>query len=155
MQLFRIDWDRFVLLLLPIRLRVTELFVMARAIIQPVMSVHSRFMLNRADNLYKMSHNGQVCHLRAMLNDTFDTQLRRITIEDTRRYDWTFVYKENADKPLLLETVVIASEQFTTGEGTDFTVFVPSSISFSVKPQMISLINFYKLAGKRYSIIFN
>lgn len=155
MRLFLIDWDRLVLLLLPIRLRAIELFVIARAMVQPISTLYSRLMLNREGNKYKMSHNGQVCYLRKMLNDTFDTELRRITIEDTERYEWTLVYRELMDKPVLLDTVVISSEQFTSDEGTDFTVFVPATMNRNIRAQMISLINFYKLAGKRYSIIYN
>jgi len=84
----------------------------------------------------------------------FDTAQRRITVEDTERYEFTYVYREAADRPVWLNTVEVASEGYTTGTGTDFTVTVPQAISQSVRPQMISLINYYKVTGIRYSIKF-
>jgi len=154
MRLFRTNWDRLVLLLLPIQLRVAVNFVLFRAMIQSIYTLNDRFLANRTDNLYKLKHNGQVCYLRAMLNDSFDITNRRIMIEDTGRNDWTFVYNEAQNKPLLLETVIIVSEHLTNDEGTDFTVKVPAEFS-PLQSQIISLVNYYKLAGKRYSIVFN
>lgn len=154
MRLFEIDINRLVVLLLPTFLRGKELFAFARAMVQPVYSLMGWFEVNRQANLYNLKHNGQVCYLRAVLNDAFDMQLRRIRLEDSERLDWVFVYPEAADRPLWLDTVVIASEAFTSDEGTDFTVIVPSDLSRAIIPQMISLVNYYKLAGKRYSIVF-
>jgi hypothetical protein len=154
MRLFQIDIDRLVSLLLPTFLRTRIDFVFVRAMFQPVSTVLDRFNINRSGNLYNLGHNGQICYLRALLNDAFDTDLRRISVDDIERYDWVYIYPESADRPVWLDTVVIASEDFTGDTATDFVVTVPADINQSVKPQMISLINYYKLAGKRYSIIF-
>lgn len=154
MRLFEIDINRLVVLLIPTFLRNKINFAFVRAMVQPVYSLMSRFEANRQANIYNIGHNGQVCYLRAVLNDAFDMELRRIRLEDSARYDWTFVYPEAADQPLWLETVLIASEAFTGDEGTDFTVICPGDLSRAIVPQMISLLNYYKLAGKRYSIIF-
>lgn len=154
MRLFQINIDRLVLLLLPTFLRTPMIFAVVRAMVQPVYTLLDLFNSNRTSNLYNLGHNGQVCYLRAMLNDVFDTDQRRIRISDTERYDWTFIYPEAADNPLWLDTVVIASEDFTGDDASDFSVIVPEGISQAIRPQMISLINYYKLVGKRYSIIF-
>jgi len=154
MRLFLIDIDRLVSLLLPTFLRKQFTFALVRAMTQSVYTLLDLFSTNRSANLYSLGHNGQACYLRAMLNDAFDTALRRIRIEDTERYDWAFVFTESEDKPLWLDTVVIASEEFIGEDSTDFTVIVPAGIDQTVKPQMISQINYYKLVGKRYSIIF-
>jgi len=163
MRLFEIDINRLVVLLMPTFLRKRFNFALVRAMIQPVSTVMSLFEANRGANLYNMKHNGQVCYLRAVLNDAFDVEQRRIRIEDSERWDWTFIYQETEDKPLWLalrqaqEPVLIASDAFTTDEGTDFMVIVPGFDELSqraIRPQMISLVNYYKLAGMRYSIIF-
>lgn len=154
MTQFRIDIDRLVTLLLLPDLRVRFNFIFVRAMVQPVASLLDKFKLNRSNNLYDLEHNGQVCYLRSMLNDWFDPSERRITIEDTVRYNWTFIYPEAADQPLWLETVPVASEAYTSDEGVDFTVNVPAELGTGIKPRMISLINYYKLAGKRYAINF-
>lgn len=154
MRLFEIDINRLVLLLMPTFLRQRINFAFARAMVQPVYSLMGWFEANRQANLYNLKHNGQVCYLRAMLNDAFDNELRRIRIEDSERWDWTFIYPEETDRPLWLETVLIASDAFTTDEGTDFMVIVPAQLGTVIRPQMISLLNYYKLAGKRYSILF-
>ncbi len=154
MRLFQIDIDRLIALLLPTFLRTRINFALVRAMVQPVATLLDRLNANRTTNLYNLGHNGQVCYLRTLLNDAFDVSQRRIRIDDTVRYDWTWIYPEDTDRPLWLEVVPIASEQFTGDEGTDFTVIVPADIDRSITPQMISLINYYKLAGKRYSIQF-
>ena len=154
MTLFQIDIDRLATLLLPTFLRTRINFAFVRAMLQPVDTALDSFNSSRTNNLYNLNHNGQVCHLRGMMNDYFDVDLRRIRIEDTVRYGWLFVYPESADRPLWLETVSVASDAFTSDEGADFTVIVPADISRDMKPRMISLINYYKLAGKRYAIIF-
>jgi hypothetical protein len=154
MRLFQIDIDRLASLLLPTFLRTRIIFAFVRAMIQPVSTLLDKFNSNRTNNLYDLGHNGQVCYLRALLNDSFDTDLRRIRIVDTERFDWTFIYPEATDRPLWLNIVEVASEDFTGDDATDFSVIVPAGISQTVKPQMISLINYYKLTGKRYSIIF-
>ena len=155
MRIFQIDIDRLTALLLPTFLRSRFTFAWVRAMLQPVSSLLDRFNSNRSRNLYNLTHNGQVCYLRALLNDSFDVSQRRIKIDDTARYDWTWIYTEAADRPLWLGVVPVASEQYTGDEGTDFTVIVPAEISRDIVPQMISLVNYYKLAGKRYSIIFS
>ncbi len=154
MRLFQIDIDRLALLLLPTFARTPTVYVAARAMLQPIGALIDRFNKNRERNLYNIGHNGQTCHLRGLLNDVFDTAQRRITVEDTERYEFTYVYREAADRPVWLNTVEVASEGYTTGTGTDFTVTVPQAISQSVRPQMISLINYYKVTGIRYSIKF-
>ena len=147
--------DRLALLLLPTFIRTTTVYATARAILQPVATLLDGFNKNRENNLYNIGHNGQTCKLRAMLNDMFDTGQRRITVEDTDRYEFTYVYREAQDRPVWLNMVEVASEGYTTGVGTDFTVSVPQGIPQTVRPQMISLINYYKLAGMRYSIKFD
>lgn len=159
MRIFNPDIDRLAALLLPTFLRTRFNYALTRALLQPVSTLLDVFNANRSRNLYNLSHNGQVCYLRALLNDTFDVSLRRIIIDDTMRYDWSWIYPEATDRPMWLApiaigTVRIASEQYTNDEGTDFTIIVPSDISRDIIPQMISLVNYYKLAGKRYSIIF-
>lgn len=155
MRLFEIDINRLVFLLIPTFMRSRFNYAFFRCLVQPVWTLMDWFEANRQANLYNLKHNGQVCYLRAMLNDAFDTELRRIRVEDSERWDWTFIYREEADKPLWLETVVIASDAFTSDMGTDFMVIVPAELGEGIRPQMISLVNYYKLAGKRYSIVFN
>jgi hypothetical protein len=154
MRLFQIDMDRLALLLLPTFVRTVTVYVAVRAMLQPIATLLDKFNKNRESNLYNIGHNGQECKLRAMLNDVFDPVQRRITIEDTDRYEFTFVYREAADRPVWLNTVEVASEGYTSFIATDFTVTVPQGIPRSVRPQMISLINYYKLTGIRYSIKF-
>ena len=53
------------------------------AAVTPLNYIHTRFLEFRKDAAYRLNHNGQVCYLRAVLNDTFDPELRRITVTDT------------------------------------------------------------------------
>lgn len=156
MPQFRIDIDRLTVLLLPTFMRTAIVYALARAMVQPLSTLQGMFASHRASNLYNAGHNGQTCHLRGMLNDAFDPLLRRITIDDTERHEFMFVYHETDDKPLWAEkepaAVLLVSERYATGEGVDFAATVPGDISIAARPQMVSMLNYYKLAGKRYTI---
>lgn len=155
MKLFQINFNNLTIQLLPTFMRQPVVMAFVRAAMQPVFTLVDRFNISRNNNIYNLQHNGQRCYLRSMLNDAFDPDQRRITIDDTIAYDWLYIYPESADQPLWLETRLIASLQYTGIEGTDFTVFCNGACSVGSRPQMVALLNYYKLAGKRYSIIFN
>jgi hypothetical protein len=182
-KIFDIDYKRLIVLLLPTFLRKPILFSFLKALIQPLIKIYDSFLLNRTQNLYKIDTTGQVCYLRKMLNDNFDSEQRRIYIGEGLASDWIFVYLKslfntsggkqptcvgNADslsttigkKTYVFNSentgVTLISKQGTVGaSGLDFTVMVPSELRGIVdESRLTSLINYYKLASKRYAITY-
>lgn len=176
---FNIDYKRLLVMLLPTPIRKPVVFAIMKAIFRPIVTLYDAFMLNRAQNIYRMTRTGQVCHLRGMLNDAFDSDLRRIYIADSQAAGWIFLYKQSLFNsidnkyPLMVtkadtitadafgNTTLIFNEGLTLipkqgsigASGIDFLVMVPFALLGVVDENRIkSQVNYYKLASKRYEI---
>jgi hypothetical protein len=150
---YKIDFDRLVLLLLPTFLRKPVLFGYIKALISPIASLHYRWERMRADNLKKLSYNSQRCYLRGALNDKYDHELRRITIDETLDLGQDYIYTpaENLDVYL---GVMYLEQEFNYGDSVvDFLVNVPGQLLNTKINEITATINFYKLAGKNYKLL--
>lgn len=175
---FNIDFKRLILSLLPTFLRKPLLYSLLKAMVQPVITVYDSFTKSRSENLYKLKITPQICYLRKMLNDSFDIDLRGIYISDGNPSNWVIAYPQarfnatDGKQPLwaasanetqlnkLIFTtnagVTIVPRQGDIGaSGLDFNVMVPSRLrGIADEKRMISLVNYYKLASKRYAISY-
>lgn len=136
-------------------LRRPRLVALLNATGLPVSRLHVLFSSFRGDVRYKLTHNGQVCFLQAVLNDSFDFTARRIRITDADTLEWgQFAWREAEDRPIMLGTFLLNREGFMGADGIDFVVHIPYAISLTDDNyNMIhSLLRYYKLAGKRYII---
>jgi len=164
MDFFNIDFDNLVWTNLPIRLRQPIQFAWLKALAAPVKYVYNLFMTNRANSLYLLGHNSQVCYIEATLNDTFDTSLRRIYITDGSAMAPVNLYLVTEADPVWLGKV---SEEGTTSYldpvplytesetivRIGFIVNVPASITFDMA-RMKALVDLYRLPGRNvYSIV--
>jgi hypothetical protein len=179
-QIPAIDYKRLVVQLLPTFMRFPALYALLYAMVYPVSTLRDRFLKNRADNLYKINQTGQVCYLRGMLNDNFDPTQRRILLIDGVNSDWQFTYKEQTfnttDKgePLYVaaansitsdslgnstlvfsgNTIVNIPKRGSIGAlGFDFSIKLPMELrGVADENHLKALVNYYKLASKRYDI---
>ncbi|WPC13622.1 hypothetical protein LEQ04_08415 [Riemerella anatipestifer] len=110
-----------------------------------------RFNFNRNENLYNLQHNGQVCYLRKVLNDRFDVSQRRILIVDGNRYRRPYIYTDGEQKSKYLGIMYLRDDADYADTGVDFIVLVPAGLSYN-NYEMQALVDFYKLASKRYKI---
>lgn len=149
---YSVDWNRLVVLLLPTSLRKAKLVAFVQALIAPIIQVHYSWLLKRNEDLYKMQHTGQVCRLRKVLNDQLDVSLRRIYINDGNAFPRKYIYTRAENKPVFIGKTFIYQNDEYTNTGVDFTVFVPSEIINTEVFKLKALIEFYKLAGKRYKL---
>mgnify|MGYP000252482231 FL=1 len=95
------------MLLLPTFYRKPLIAAFAQSMVQGVNIVYGNFMRWRQDKQYRLSHNGQVCYLRAVLNDQFDPIERRITITDgTANMDLLTLYCRDMDMAALVRREV-------------------------------------------------
>lgn len=163
MRLFNVDFSILVRTLVPVSLRNAVQLAWLNALVSPVQWLYTQFTGNRLNNLYRLSHNGQVCYLEAALNDLFDPVARRLVIVDGPFEDPLFVYLAPENKPLWLGLVsetgatpypdpqVLYTNAETTLLGVSFIVQVPASVAagpgYSLN-RLRALVNTYRLPGK-------
>lgn len=156
---YNINYNRLAVLLLPTALRKVRIVSYLRALLVPVDSLYYLWKNFRVDNIYKVTHTGQVCSLRKSLNDRFDPELRRIYIGDGQQNPTTYMHTEAEYQELHInteaeaDTVWLYMESETADSGLDFIVYVPFGVAFNNKFALYAHIDFYKAGGKRYAII--
>jgi len=150
--MFRIDFRKLAILLLPIPLRKVKTIRFLHALLSPTAQVHSQFSKNRESHLYDLSITPQVCYLEKALNDRFDYVERRIYIQDSVHPSVFYIYRSVEDKPYYMDGVkFIYGHKDYLAEKTDFTVFVPNTLEFDTN-EMVALLNKYKLASMKFRI---
>lgn len=134
--IYIINWQKLVVWLIPTPLRQPRLMAWIQALAAPIGDVYLKFIAlkNYAD--YELSITPQVCFLQKMLNDKWDSDLRRIRIvkpviksplilylKSENKRQLLFLKSEN--KPVILYKK-IESEAFIV----DFIVEVPGDVIF-------------------------
>jgi hypothetical protein len=149
---YDIDFRRLVLLLLPTFLRRPRLVAFVSALISPLSGLHPQFLRYRADTLWRLDHNSQVCYLRGALNDLLDPVERRITVLDVPpSHGLTLVPERETGQPLLMPSrtnraVIVGRRGFTIG-GYDFMITIPAGVDAD---RARAVADEFKLASKRF-----
>lgn len=150
---YKVDFDKLILLLLPTFLRKPVLFGYVRALIAPIAALHYRWSRIRDENLKKLSYNSQRCYLRAALNDKYDPDFRRITIDGTLGVEQDYIYTPAENSPVFLGVMYLEQDFNYVSSKVDFLVNVPREIMNAKINEIVATLEFYKLAGKQYQII--
>ena len=148
---YNFNIDKLLVLLTPTFLRKPKLVAWLRTLAMPLNKLLDDFKVHRERDLYNLTHNSQVCYLRKALNDEFDPQLRRIKIEDGTRNIRRYIYQRNVNRPLYLGRMFLYLRGNYIDGGVDFVVVLPRGLEYD-KYKLEALVNFYKLAGKRWTI---
>ena len=154
---YDINFNKLAVWLVSKGLRKTKLLVLATVLLHPLIALRNSVMTFRKAKLYELSITPQVCYLEKMLNDKYDSSLRRIVIDDAEWHLPWFIYQEAENKPQYLYTEAENNPValYTDGESgialNDFVVLVPLAVSFA-EAEMRSLVDKYKLFGTKYSI---
>ena len=154
MDKYDVNFKRLALLLLPTFRRRPLLAAMAYAAVSPLQYLHTRFIL------WKRESNGQVCYLRALLNDKFDPIDRRITITETvENVGFITLHKREEDDEVLVPRrgserfLILNRRGFGGVSGYDFWVNIPLALRDKLDiTQLRAVVDAYKLASKRFSI---
>lgn len=163
MSAYDVNYKKSVLLLLPVRLRLSTLFSYVYTCVSPVAYLHVQFKAFMADTKYRLVHNGQHCHLRGLLNDAFDPTQRRIFLSDvagTHEPLLLFLRSENKAKRIYRRSenkeVILNRRGFGAVNGFDFVINIPNALSLTVDDitRLRALTDIYKLVSKRYQIIY-
>lgn len=160
MNKYDVNFKRLALLLLPTFWRKPLLATILYAVVSPLSYLHTRFILFRQDSNYRLTHNGQVCYLRAVLNDTFDPIARRVTITETNDNIGNItLYHRSEDKSKILpqrnsgKVMIINRRGFGGINGFDFWINLPFALYGTIDiTRAKAIVNTYKLASKRFSI---
>lgn len=163
MKLFKIDYKRLVLLLLPPCLRYPRIYALLLALTFGIEGLYRSFSRQREADLTRLRRNGQVCYLRALLNEELDPEQQRIRIGDASLPgEWIMAYTESAAYQLLINTepgtegrpVPVLYDEAAILENTSFfTVYVPWNEDMDdMTNRLRSLMNGYKLLSKTYII---
>jgi hypothetical protein len=152
--MFNIDYNKLIQWLIPGFKRKPVMYAWMLALCTPVMIMYGVFLRKREAALYNLAHDSRVFSLRALLNDRFDKDARRITIADGFSFDRVYIYREDEAKPLYLGTVSLHNPGDYGDTGVDFLVNVPSALSLTAQDmiEMDALVKYYKLASKRFLI---
>ena len=149
--MYNLNIDKLLVLLTPTFLRKRKLVAWLRTLAMPLNKLLDDFKVHRERDLYNLTHNSQVCYLCKALNDEFDPQLRRIKIEDGTRNIRRYIYQRNVNRPLYLGRMFLYLRGNYIDGGVDFVVVLPRGLEYD-KYKLEALVNFYKLAGKRWTI---
>lgn len=157
---YDINAKRLALLLLPTFWRKPGFAALAYAAVSPLQWLHTQFVLWKRDAEYRVQKNGQVCHLRAVLNDMFDPIARRITItEEAAEAGALMLRKREEEQALLLprretgRAFIINRRGFGGVNGYDFWVNIPIALYGTVDVSRLrAIVGTYKLASRRFSI---
>lgn len=155
-NVYRIDFDKLVVQLLPILLRKATHVVWLRALITPWVALHKSFMAKRAAWRYQLTHTPQVFSLENVLNDTFDPEQRRIYIVDGDYIDAIRFYEPADSRPVHFyeatpEVRFYEPSAFDVLD-VDFVVHIPLSLSAAEELRFRALLDFYKLPDKTYTL---
>jgi len=157
--MMQINWNRLIVLLLPVRLRTATLHGYISSLIAPLVSLYNSLLSYNAITTYKLRHTSQVWSIEKVLNDEFDPVERRVRIFDAGGNSIVPLYPDadlrsvSLDDDLTGCLILQADSGYDNGD-FDFVVRLPYRYADSQVYHMKSLVNFYKLAGKRYDIIF-
>lgn len=149
---YNLNVKKLSVLLLPTLLRDKLLIYYLYCAIKPLERMHFQWLRMRKNTIYKLNHNGQVCYFQGALNDRFDPDRRRIVIMDSHRYKEQYIYTIGEKKPKYLGVMYLRQASDFVDNGVDFVVLAPAALLDKNNYEMKSLIDYYRLASKRYII---
>lgn len=167
-NIYKLNFRNLANFLTPPFLRKQRFIDWLDTLLKPLEEVNFRFNGFRRDSIYKVTHNGQVVYLQKVLRDQFDRELRRIQIVDSISFDPVWVYPDADNLPVYITDDADPEPRFiyTGGAvfgdiGFDFVILMPAELKPASEEdlnifelQIKSLTNYYKLASKRYLIVW-
>jgi hypothetical protein len=155
--LYDIDYSKLTRWQAPAYIRKSRLLALLRIAINGVVFLYQDLLRFRKRKLYELMITPQVCYLERLLNDRFDFTQRRIRIIDPTFFEPVWLAQEEELAPVYFTTesendpVWLPTEEEVGQIQNDFVITAPASINFD-ENEMRSLVNVFKLAGKRYKI---
>lgn len=155
--------ERLVPLLLPVRLRRPGFLAFVRSLLHPVILLQDEIR-------YKMQHDSRVIYLEKVLNESFNVSgysplahevSKQIYIGPGEIPDEVYIFQNlEPDIPPYIgisidagdgDDVYLNTREELDNQYCDFTVVVPFALQIS-EIKLKSLVDYYKMAGKKYKI---
>jgi hypothetical protein len=166
-NIYHINFGTLIKMFVPSLVNRPKLFAMAVALLRPEVLEYDRWLTWAGDAVYRVSHNGSIISLTAMLNDKFDPVQRRIFIKNVQQQDAVRFYPEAMNRqvgfyPLAMgKQVGFRPSLEYDPSAADFTVHVPVDLKPGAPEleqkfliRMGGQIDYYKLFAKKYQIIW-
>lgn len=144
--MYGISWQYFIEERIGSPLRKAVMFAFFHAILTPLKSLHTRFLLFKTVQEREVNITPQVRILRYWLNELYDSTDRRFEVLDYTNTIPLLIWGESYNDPLYLPV-------FLSSKAYDFTVIAPCE-AYSQRFFIIAFLDKYKLAGKRYKLRF-
>jgi hypothetical protein len=147
--------EKVIKLLLPIIMRRFRTIEWIKALLAPIEWL-------KADILYRMQHDCRVIYMEKMLNEKFNTpgydpndheETKVIYIDEGNTPERLWLNKSTNPDKIYLGTAYLNTTGYYNDDYSDFIIYVPS-IMEPLEPKVRKYINYYKLAGKAYKIIY-
>ncbi len=160
MKAIEIDIKKWVIMLLPTFLRGRCLVAFVQVLAQPLLTLYSNFLNSREENIYDLSHTGQTCLLRDVLNDYFDVDSFQI-VDCAVEGEWVVVYDETdllSDQHVIVsdeDSVMVYDEDLLHVPVGSFIVYVPKEVcedvinDTAVMPRIRALVEKYRLVSRK------
>lgn len=156
MKLFPINLHKLGVVLLPVMMRSASMVEFYRILLKGFEAKQDGFFSRRTKTLYNLNHNGQVCKLRAVLNDAFPTRDKSFLIENVLGVSGEWLYakdEENRYEQLFVsddpDYILVYDEELMT-KFADFVVKIPTGLqSIDNMNTIRALVNTYKLTSKK------
>jgi hypothetical protein len=155
----RVNWERLIKLLLPIRLRASKiLFALLMSLAKWTSNKYDKEYAWILNLMQELKYTSQVAVMRKLLNDKFDNKLRRIYFIDGTDGNVSFV-GDDTDVTFACNTsssdfkeseIMWATPDKETTVGEDFIIVIPIEIEDREK-EISKFIDKYILLGVGYS----
>ncbi|MDX2304600.1 MAG: hypothetical protein NW226_17460 [Microscillaceae bacterium] len=165
MKIFNWNIDLTILWMMPPETKIAVHYAWIKALLNPVKSNYSDFLLYRRAEIYDAYITGQTFQLRRLLNDSFDPDLKRIVIihsfdddltlyldEENQPNEDIFLYLDQENQPAAHITLYLDGEPAGVLP-VDFRIVAPLSLQ-AMENEIFSLVSTKALASKTYDIIF-
>ena len=156
-HVFKLNYKLLINMLLPHSICSDRQIAWLDVLLTPVKRLYVEFLSYRQQVNYRVEHTSQVVYLKKVLNDQFDKVDKRIGISDGSKYDSVYIFRTDEKKPKYLQKIYLYDHLAYGDTGADFLVHIPADISIwthsGSMAECRSLLNYYKLAGKRYKLI--
>lgn len=163
MSLYQIDFRKLVASLLPTFLRRPTILALLLVGTYPIRRLHESLLGKREAQLYGLSHTGQVCHLKAVLNEYFDYDYSNgFEIDDKRLPgEWVITYDETVrleDQQWVVadeEPTILWDEQSISNLIDCFFIHIPADFCDNIQtdkekmPQLRALVERYRLVSRK------
>lgn len=161
MQVYNVDFNKLGKTLLPNSMRFHTFYAIVESVMKPLQTRLSLSLNFRTQIKEQMKYSSQVCYMRGLLNDLYDSGARRIKITGQYGLQHLTLYRRLENMPVLItnrsnSTPLHINRRDVINSNGLFKISLP--LEFLDNQELVSKIRTsienYKLVTKQYYIIY-